>query len=236
MKIITTQEEFNKAKSKDLITLECEKCGGHFKREKIRVNSRDINYCSAKCGAAKRINSVIMNCANCNKEIKRQKCERERIHSNGKKQQLFFCSRHCNGYYFSQHKTWGCGRSKLEKWIEKQLGELFTNLEILYNNSAIINSELDIYIPSLKLAFELNGIFHYEPIFGKEELEKKKNNDNRKFQACIENGIELCIIDTSKQVYFKEQTSLKYLEIITNLIKLKLDQTNIKSPCNTDTN
>ena len=33
-----------------------------------------------------------------------------------------------------------------------------------------INSELDVYVPSLNLAFELNGIFHYEPIYGEKKL------------------------------------------------------------------
>ena len=80
----------------------------------------------------------------------------------------------------------------------------------------------DIYIPSLKLAIELNGIFHYEPIFGEDKLKKVQNNDNRKFQACLEKEIEFCIIDTSQQKYFKEKTSQKYLSIITEIIDLKL--------------
>ena len=69
----------------------------------------------------------------------------------------------------------------------------------------------------------LNGIFHYEPIYGQDKLSQIQNNDNRKFQACIENGIELCIIDSSQQKYFKEQSSLKYLNIITNIINKLLN-------------
>jgi len=49
---------------------------------------------------------------------------------------------------------------------------LYPDLVIHFNKKDAINSELDIYIPSLKLAFELNGIFHYEPIFGKENFLK----------------------------------------------------------------
>jgi hypothetical protein len=83
-------------------------------------------------------------------------------------------------------------------------------------------SELDIYIPSLKLAFELNGIFHYEPIFGNEKLNKIQKNDNNKFLKCQEKNISLCIIDTSSQKYFKEQTSKKILDIIINIINQHL--------------
>lgn len=87
-----------------------------------------------------------------------------------------------------------------------------------------INSELDIYIPSLKLAFELNGIFHYEPIYGQDKMNQIQNNDNRKFQACLEHGIELCIIDSSKLTYFKPANAQKYLDIITQVINSKVGQ------------
>jgi len=79
-----------------------------------------------------------------------------------------------------------------------------------------------VVIPTLKLAFELNGIFHYEPIFGSNKLKQIQNNDDRKFQACLEQGIELCLIDTSQQKYFKDVLSLKYLNIIVNIINNKL--------------
>jgi len=78
---------------------------------------------------------------------------------------------------------------------------------------------LDIYIPSLNVAIELNGIFHYEPIYGVDKLGKIQDNDISKSKACIDNQIDLCTIDTSGQKYFKPKTSQKYLDIITNIIK-----------------
>ena len=99
---------------------------------------------------------------------------------------------------------------------------LYPILNINYNSRTDIKSELDIYIPSLKLAFELNGIFHYEPIYGKDQLSKIENNDNRKFQACLERGIELCIIDTRKQNCMSIKSSKKYLNIIIDIINKKL--------------
>lgn len=53
-------------------------------------------------------------------------------------------------------------------------------------------------------------------------LNSTKNNDKRKFQACLEKNIELCIIDTSTQKYFKETTSKIYLDIILKIINNKL--------------
>ena len=125
-----------------------------------------------------------------------------------------FCSKSCSTKYNNENKKSGSRRSKLEMWIEEQLKNKY-EFEIIFNGKDTINSELDIYIPSLKLAFELNGIFHYEPIYGDEKLKTIKNNDNKKFQACLERKIELCVIDTTKK------NDKKYLEIINTIIKLK---------------
>lgn len=132
-----------------------------------------------------------------------------------------FCSQSCSATYNNTHKTYGTRRSKLEKWLEEQLINLYPDLEIYFNRKDAINSELDIYIPELKLAFEMNGIYHYEPIHGPEKFAQVQNNDDRKFQACLETGIELCLIDTSQQKCFTEKSSKKYLDIIINIIKMK---------------
>ena len=135
---------------------------------------------------------------------------------------LSFCSSSCAATYNNTHKTIGYRRSKLEIWLEERLLQKYFNLEFKFNDKEAINSELDIYIPSVQIAFELNGIFHYEPIFGEEKLKDIQNNDNRKFQACLEHNIELCIIDSSGQKRFTIQSSEKYLTIISNIIDSKL--------------
>ena len=100
----------------------------------------------------------------------------------------------------------------------------FFDLEFHFNRKDAINGELDIYIPSLKLAFELNGIFHYEPIYGSEKLASIQSNDTRKAQACLEHGIELCLIDVSTFKKFKEKRAGKFLQIIQDIINLKLSE------------
>jgi len=87
-----------------------------------------------------------------------------------KKTNNHFCSRSCAATYNNTHKNTGTKISKLEIWLQTKLTEQYPNLEIHYNRKDTINSELDIYIPSLKLAFELNGIFHYEPIYAEDKL------------------------------------------------------------------
>ena len=98
---------------------------------------------------------------------------------------------------------------------------LYPSLEFHFNRKDAINAELDIYIPSIKLAFELNGIFHYEPIYGPKKLAQIQNNDQRKYQTCIEHGIELCLIDVSTFKHFKEKGAMMFLAVIRNIIDQK---------------
>jgi hypothetical protein len=224
MKPLFQPEELKSATATTKLPLECKYCGTTFYLNKhdiqnalIPSNHRKGKYCSRKCHHQSKIitkyHSVI--CLNCHLPF--MKMEREIT-----KYPNHFCTKSCATTYHNQHKTTGTRRSNLEIYLEKQLNILYPKLEINYNQKNAINSELDIYIPSLKLAFELNGIFHYEPIYGAAKLFQIQNNDQRKFQACIELGIEMCIIDASSLSYFKKERADKYLQIITNIIDAKL--------------
>ena len=205
-------------KSRDLVPISCKVCKNIFYRPKHIIQSvqkgntkRKLLTCSKKCQFNFLKKRAQITCEQCG-------IKSERVISHCKTKHLF-CSSSCAAKYNNTHKTKGYRRSKLEKWIEEQLIQKYPTLHIDYNKTNAINSELDIYIPSLKLAFELNGIFHYEPIFGKEKLTSHQTNDKRKFLACLEKKISLCIIDTSSQKYFKEKTSTQYLNIIIDIIK-----------------
>ena len=222
MKPLFNEEQFKIAKTDDLLPYECYYCGNLYYRTKHSVQRvsklakyKSVKYCSKQCQTLSQITKLNVLCANCGKEFGKTLSEI-------KKSKNHFCSQSCAATYNNKHKTKGSRRSKLEKYLENELLKLYPNLEIHFNRKDVINSELDIYIPSLKLAFELNGIFHYEPIYGQDKLKNILNNDNRKFQACAELGIELCVIDTSQQKYFKELSSQKYLNIIINIIKENL--------------
>lgn len=232
--LITTKKEFLQLKRSDLVHLACDYCNAQYTKSKQEYISSKLislgsnyktwtwpinikNYCSKRCFYKTKQVGLLMNCVECKNEIYVRPCLL-------KKASNYFCSQSCAATYNNQNKAYGIRRSKLEIWLEKQLSANFPKLEIHFNRKDAINSELDFYFPSLKLAVELNGIFHYEPIYGKDKLLHIQNNDNRKFQACIEHDIELCIIDTSSQKYFKPETSQKYLDIITNLVNMKLSK------------
>lgn len=227
MNPLFTPSEFEEAKSRDLLPLECYICHSTFTISKNEIQKsikrqaeknprrNDLKYCSRKCTHEGKHNGKQIECHLCGNVV-------YRTPKDLRKTKYTFCSTSCSAIYHNAHKTTGCRRSKLEKWIEEQLTKKYSILHIDHNKTDTINAELDIYIPSLNLAFELNGIFHYEPIFGEKKLSSHKTNDDRKFQACLEKHIELCIIDTSSQKRFTPNSSGKFLDIIAAIIDKKM--------------
>lgn len=214
MKPLYSQKDFNNAKSRDKLPCECYICHEPFYKVKydimkfIKTNkSHKIKYCSSKCWKTKQK----INCVNC-------KIEFEKFPSQIKRTSNHFCSNSCAASYNNTHKTTGTRRSKLEMWLEEQLTKLYPKLEIHFNKKNTIGSELDIYIPKLNLAFELNGIFHYEPIYGLKKLDQIKTNDICKTKACHNAKIDLCIINVTGLKYFKPNNAQQYLDIIVNII------------------
>lgn len=220
-----TKEEFENSKSNIKLPLQCYVCNKSFyiRKSTIEFESKNIHrerlkFCSRKC-------HQILNHPNLSIDVECLKCKKHFLKKKAQyiKSSNHFCSKSCAASYNNTHKTKGTRVSKLEVWLSEQLTLLYPNLEIHYNRKDAINSELDIYIPSLKLAFELNGIFHYEPIYGPDKLQQIQNNDKHKFKSCLEQNISLCIIDSSDLKYFKPVKVKKYLDIITNIINSKND-------------
>jgi hypothetical protein len=219
MKPLFTKTEILVAKSNDFLPCECYNCGKVFLKKskyikhhlKYPENQGSISFCSQKCSQEFRNKSVDIECKNCGKQFSKTQAELKR-HPNS------FCSRSCSATYNNRHKTSGTRRSKLEIYLEGKLKEIYPDITIDFNKTDAIGSELDIYFPTLRLAFELNGIFHYEPIYGAEKLSKIQTNDSLKFQECIKKRISLCVIDTSSLSYFKPEKANSFLSIITEIV------------------
>lgn len=102
MIILYDKQQFNSAKSKDKLPLECEKCGKTFFKPKNDIK-RVLNgtgqkhgvvckYCSRKCGHESRKKTINKKCKQCKKAIKRTPSELKKINNS-------FCSQSCAGTY-----------------------------------------------------------------------------------------------------------------------------------------
>ncbi len=151
----------------DMIYLTCENCNLQFSRSKSQCTHTrkktncDKTYCGRKCSElARKKERITVPCGSCGNLCVKTQYEMK-ISKSGKG----FCNRSCAVTYNNKNKQVGTRVSKLEIYLASKLAEKYP-FEFHFNRKDTIGSELDIYIPTLKLAFELNGIFHYEPIFG----------------------------------------------------------------------
>jgi len=236
--IITTEQETERP-------FVCEICNRRFMTKANLVTHQkfhDENYISPS--AQKRLKKLEEyhkapeRCKQCNspipynklttKKTDRKKMKRARsLKGKPPKEYNFFCGSSCAAIYNNTHKTHGNRKSKLECFIEKHLKELYPTLKFCFNEKDAIESELDIYVPILKVAFEINGIFHYQPIHGEKKLSEIQSNDCKKAEACIQKGIELYTIDSSKLSYFTYKNAEKYLKIVTDVIDEKIKTNSI---------
>lgn len=161
-------------------------------------------YCSRQC-FIESVSKPKKECKNCGRQLTG-------------KWAMDFCSRSCSASFNNKKRDYGYRRSKLEKYIEKEITSN-TNTEVKFNDKSIIGSELDIYIPSKKLAIELNGIFHYEPVFGQQKFESIQRNDAEKKKRCKELDITLIEINTTEQKQFSIKSSKKFLKQVLDLIE-----------------
>ncbi len=145
-----TQETFNKATSRSLILLTCIECDKDYMRIKKEILNTFTKYgtkpkfCSKSCLGKNKKKSIETSCNNCNKTI-------NKVLNQYNSSKNHFCSRSCSATWNNKNKTHGTRRSRLEVYLENELTKLYPNLKIEYSGKTAIGSEIDIYIPSLKL-------------------------------------------------------------------------------------
>lgn len=191
--------------------VDCETCGVNFTRIKSECKEGKSHYCSNEC-RPRTSGLQTHQCKTCGSEVKRYA---SLIPKNGN----VFCNNSCAGIWKNKNRdVKGTTRSKLEKWLEEQLTKLYPNMNVLYNDNKLVGMELDIQIPELKLAFEINGIFHYKDVFNNGSLTRRIELDENKKKLCENIGVKLIEVDSSKQIYFTEKSSQKYLDLIIETI------------------
>ena len=189
--------------------LTCQKCNKIYPRTASQLasaRSRGVknNFCGTQCKLDFSRLRESVTCTNCLVPFEKFPSQMRSPNS--------FCSSSCAARYNNRHRKYGQRRSKFERWMETRFAEVFPELEIHFNRKDTIESELDVYIPSLRLAIEFNGPQHYKPIFGDEAFANTQANDALKRKVCAEKGIRLVELDMSDLTSIKNYKLEKYVK------------------------
>lgn len=82
--------------------------------------------------------------------------------------------------------------SKLEKFILTEL--ISQNYKVDFHKEQILSNtklQIDIFLPKENVAIEIDGPSHFEPVWGKESLNKNQKYDRKKTGLIIGKGIKL---------------------------------------------
>lgn len=118
--------------------------------------------------------------------------------------------------------------SKLEKFIFKALISDGHRAEF-HKEQVLVNTKLqiDIFLPTINTAIEIDGPSHFEPVWGDESLKRNKKYDNKKTGLILGRGWVLIRIKQTKD--FSESRGLliyQKLSSILDSIKQKFPETN----------
>lgn len=189
----------------------CTFCKREFSRTS-NYKKRNNPFCSRKCSSSYTQTKLEVSCHLCGEKFYRRPSE---IKANT------FCSKSC-ATTFNNTKKRKSRRSRCEKILFDLLKEEFQSLEIIPNDKTLLPGyEVDIAIPSIKLAIEWNGIVHFKPIYGQNKLNRIQERDKEKLALANQNHINLIVVPdlVSKEHYVKE-AFLQIKKHITEIISL----------------
>lgn len=201
MELLISQEQLAGLKAKDPVPLRCKACTNQFTAVKCAVlvaikgnGSHTLDSCGRACAGQLKAKPPNVTCEQCGHAFRK-------FPSEIKKAPLHFCSMSCACRYNNQHKRHGkIKRSKAEKHLEKLIRHDFPTLCLSVNDRSLLASglEIDLLLPTLKIAIEINGPCHYHPIYGTEKLASIQNFDVQKQAELIPLKYQLLTFDISK--------------------------------------
>lgn len=119
--------------------------------------------------------------------------------------------------------------SKLEKFLFKQLLSNGYSVEF-HKEQSILNTKLqiDLFLPKLNIAIEVDGPSHFEPVWGDDSLKRNKKYDDKKTGLIIGKGLFLIRIKQTKDYSVSRgQLIFKDLLSVIDRIQTKQEQSKV---------
>lgn len=116
--------------------------------------------------------------------------------------------------------------SKLEKFLFQALISDGYKVEF-HKEQVLVNTKLqiDIFLPTMNTAIEVDGPSHFEPVWGNESLQRNKKYDNKKTGLILGKGWNLIRIKQTKD-FSESRASLIYDNLKSTLDEIKAKTTN----------
>ena len=111
--------------------------------------------------------------------------------------------------------------SKLEKYLMDKLLENSYKVDF-HKEQTLSNTKLqiDLFLPALNIAIEVDGPSHFEPVWGDDSLKRNKKYDNKKEGLIIGKGWHLIRIKQTKD-FSKSRAEIIYAELIQAIDQIK---------------
>jgi len=91
--------------------------------------------------------------------------------------------------------------SKIEKHVYNYFSQALAGKEVKHSDWSVLkNQEIDISIPSLKVAIEVQGPAHFFPFYGEKKLKQRQEGDNRKYERLEKLGWKLYCVGAAMQI------------------------------------
>lgn len=117
--------------------------------------------------------------------------------------------------------------SKLEKFILEML--LKDGYKTIFHQEQTLSNtklQIDIFIPSIDTAIEIDGPSHFEPVWGNDALNRNKKYDTKKEGLILGRGWFIIRIKQTKD-FSKSRSLIIYEQLKTVLDNIKINRTNI---------
>ena len=114
--------------------------------------------------------------------------------------------------------------SKLEKFLLEKL--IHDGYVISFHKEQILSNtklQIDLFIPTLNIAIEVDGPSHFEPVWGEDSLKRNKGYDAKKTGLLAGKGISLIRIKQIKD-FSKTRANIVYDNLIKAISKIKNDK------------